>query len=359
MKRHDSMYAVVGSPESRDVVAVPDEKYEARRMRSEAQDSGTPFFCSRAVGGCGSRLKLAAGDLRIPYFSHAPQAVCDLSDAAARDGYTHLAIQEALKRWIEGTTSLRCDLEVTTSDRKGRSDLVVQDLENSHRLGLEVQLSPCTHAEMQRRSTIYLQGMNHVQWLYGPQENQACRGQIERGGYALRVRIDMATKECDLGYFGFHGARGVGSLQTTWRPLGDWIVRRNGLYSPSIKSVLEEAKTKAGAEHVSEPKPPPETYQSIYIKLSEEYEHVLTAEHAAVRERVISAIYRSARKGQLDESTALELLAWLRDLRKHSVWWRRQLLGQGRKVPGRKRPEIVIRVLELYRSQKHDARLSQ
>lgn len=241
---------------------------------------------------------------------------------------------------------------MTTSDRKGRSDLVVRDAEDSHRLGLEIQLSPLAHSEMQRRTNIYLQGMNHVQWLYGHEENQACRSQVERGGYALRVRIDMETKECDLGYFGFHGAHGIGSRQTTWRPLGDWSLRRSGLYSPNIKAVLEEAKARAEREHASKPKTPPETYESIYNALSEEYEGVLTAEYAAVRERVISAIYRSARKGQLDESTALELLAWLRDLMKHSAWWRRQLLGQVGKVSGRKGPEIVIRALEVYRSQK-------
>lgn len=138
MQRHDSIYAVVGSPESRDVVSASADKHEARRMRSEAQDSGTPFFCSLAVGGCGSELKFAAGDIRIPYFSHAPHAVCALSDDAVRDGYTHLAIQEELKRWVEETTSLRCELEVTTLDRKGRSDLVVRDADDSHRLGLEI-----------------------------------------------------------------------------------------------------------------------------------------------------------------------------------------------------------------------------
>lgn len=347
VKHQNSIYSVVGSPDSRDVVSAPIDKDEARRIRSEAQERGTHFFCSLVVGGCGSKLKLAAGDIRVPYFSHATQAVCTLSDAGARHGYTHLAIQEAVKRWIEGTTLLRCDLEVTTSDRKGRSDLVIRDAEGSHRLGLEIQLSPLTHAEMQRRTSIYLQGMHHVLWLYGDEENQACRGQVERGGYALRVRIDMATKECDLGYFGFHGARGIGSLQTTWLPLRDWIVRRNGLYSPSIKSVLEEAKAKAEIEQASKPQLPPETYQSIYTALSEEYASVLSAEYAEIRERVISAIYRSARKGQLDESTAVDLLVWLRDLGKHSTWWRRQLLG-----PGRKGPEIVLRVLEVYRSRR-------
>jgi hypothetical protein len=69
--------------------------------------------------------------------------------------------------------------------------------------------------------------------------------------------------------------------------------------------------------------------------------------YAEVRERVISAIYHNARKGQLHQSTALELLVWLRDLGRHSAWWRRQLLG-----PGKKRPEIGIRALEVYRSHR-------
>lgn len=345
--RPDSIFAVIGSSESSDVVVAPTDKDEARRMRSEAHASGTYFFCSLAIGGCGGKLKLAAGDIRVPYFSHEPQSDCDLGDVAARDGYTHLAIQEALKRWVEGTTSLLCDLEVTTSDRKGRSDLVIRDAGRSHRLGLEIQLSPLTYDEMQRRTKIYLQGMNHVQWLYGHQENQACYGQVERSGYALLVRIDMTTKECDIGYHAFRDARSIGPLETTWRPLKDWIVLRNGLYSPSIKSVLEEAKAKAEIEQPFRPKLPPETYQTIYTGLSEEYASVLTAEYAEVRERVISAIYRSARKGQLDESAAVDLLVWLRDLGKHSAWWRRQLLGSGRRGP-----EIVLRVLEVYRSRR-------
>jgi hypothetical protein len=62
-----------------------------------------------------------------------------------------------------------------------------------------------------------------------------------------------------------------------------------------------------------------EECQTIYTGLSKEYASVLSAEYAEVRELVISAIYHSARKGQLDESTALELLVWLRDLGRHSA----------------------------------------
>lgn len=349
--RHESVHAVVGNADSRDVVSAPPDKHKARKMRSDAKAAGTSFFCSLAVGGCGSKLKLAAGDVRIPYFSHAPQAVCTLTDAAARDGYTHLAIQRTLKQWVEGTTSLHCDLEVTTLDKKGRSDLVVRNTDNSHRLGLEIQISPLTHADMQRRSTVYLKAVNHVQWLYGYQENQACWGEVETSGYALRVRIDMQTLYCDLGYFGFHGAHNIGSHQTTWRPLSEWFVRPDGLFSPNIKAVLDEAKAKAERWHES--RPPPKraepaapavpavpAYEFLRNSLSQYFDDYLFKNNASVRKRVINAICRRTKRGQMEEVTAEELLAWLGE-HTMSHWWE-TLVGS------RSDDEIVTHVLDVY-----------
>lgn len=346
---HDSIYAVLGAADSRDVVTAPTDKFEARRMRSEAKSSGTSFFCSLAVGGCGSKLKLAAGDVRVPYFSHAPQAVCGLTEAAARDGYTHLAIQRALKQWVEGSTSLQCELEVTTLDRKGRSDLVIRDADDSNRLGLEIQLSPLTHADMQRRSLVYLKGVSRVQWLYGYQDNQACWGEVEKSGYALRVRINMQTLECDVGYFGFHGAHSIGSYQTTWRPLREWTVHPSGLFSPSIKAVLEEVKAKAERVHASRPAleppmpapPAMPAYEYLYYTLSEHFEAHLFKDNAAIRKRVVDAIYRKTVKGQMDEDTAEKLLRWLAE-HTLSSWWR-SLVGSRSKDA-----EIVIHVLDAY-----------
>lgn len=351
MNRHDNIYAVVGSPESRDVVTAPADKYEARSVRSDAKASGTSFFCSLAIGGCGSKLKLAAGDVRLPYFSHAPKAACTLTDSTARDGYTHLAIQRALKQWVEGSTSLRCDLEVTTNDRKGRSDLVIRNTENTHSLGLEIQLSPLTHTEMQRRSTVYLKDVNHVQWVYGDQDNQACWGEVETSGFALRVRIDMQSLACDLGYFGFHGAHSIGSHQTTWRPLRDWVVRPDGLFSASIKAVVEEARANAERLHASKPAPKPPkpdppalpAYQGLHSLLSQRFSLNLLADNTATRKRVIDAIYRRTIKGQLDETSARELLEWLAE-KTWSSWWR-TLLGTRSKDA-----EIVLHVLDVYAS---------
>ncbi|GAA2125089.1 hypothetical protein GCM10009825_01110 [Arthrobacter humicola] len=348
--RHDSIYAVLGAAGSRDVVTAPTDKYDARSMRSDAKASGTSFFCSLAVGGCGSKLKLAAGDVRIPYFSHAPQAVCALTDTAARDGYTHLAIQRELRQWVLGSTSLLCELEVTTLDRKGRSDLVIRDAEDRNRLGLEIQLSPLTHMEMRRRSLIYLKGVNKVQWLYGYEDNQACWGEVEKSGYALRVHIDMQTLACDLGYFGFHGAHNVGSFQTTWRPLKDWTVRPDGLFSPIIKAVLEEVRAKAERVHASRPAPKPSmpeppmpAYEYLYSSLSQHFETHLFKDNAVIRKRVIEAIYRKTVKGQMDEDMAEKLLQWLAE-HTLSYWWR-NLLGSRSKDA-----EIVVHVLDAYAS---------
>lgn len=356
MKRHDNIFAVVGAPESREVVTAPPDKYEARILRSDAKASGTSFFCSLAVGGCGGKLKLAAGDVRLPYFSHAPEAACSLTDSSARDGYTHLAIQRALKMWVEGNTSLRCDLEVATADRKGRSDLVVRNAEDSRRLGLEIQLSPLTHVEMQRRSAVYLKAMDHVQWLYGFQDNQACWGEVEKSGYALRVRIDMHTLDCDLGYFGFHGAHNIGSHQTTWRPLKDWIVNPGGLFSPSIQAALTDAKVEAERLHASRPDPKPPgpaqpavpAYQALHTGMSQRFKLYLFPDNAATRQRVIDAIYRRTVKGQLDETTAAELLEWL-SKKTWSSWWR-ALGAKGKDAA------IVIHVIDVYSRTKHDGK---
>lgn len=358
MKRHDNVYAVVGAAESREVVIAPADKYVARTMRSDAKASGTSFYCSVAVGGCGGRLKLAAGDVRLPYFSHAPEAACSLTDASARDGYTHLAIQKALKLWVEQSPQLRCDLEVTTLDQKGRSDLVIGSVNDSRRLGLEVQLSPLTYDDMQRRSAIYLQAVDHVQWLYGYEDNQACWGEVERRGYALRVRINMQTLDCDLGFYGFHGAHEIGSFQTTWRPLADWIIRPNGLFSPSIKAVLDEAREQAERQHAERQhaaKPPrpskpatpaAPTYEALHANLSQRFQRTLFPDNAAIRLKVINAIYRRTAKGQLDEATATELLEWL-GRKPWSSWWK-TLLGTRRKDA-----EIIIHVIDVHSRTRH------
>jgi hypothetical protein len=356
MKRHDNIYAVVGAAESCEVVRAPADKYEARTMRSDAKASDTSFYCSVAVGGCGGKLKLAAGDVRVPYFSHAPEAACSLTDSSARDGYTHLAIQKALQLWVEQSPQLQCDLEVTTLDQKGRSDLVIGSTNDSRRLGLEVQLSPLTYDEMQRRSAIYLKAVHHVQWLYGYEDNQACWGEVEVRGYALRVRIDMQTLDCALGFYGFHGAHDIGSFQTTWRPLADWIIRPNGLFSPSIKAVLEEAREQAERLYAAKPPRPSKpaaptvpAYEALYESLSRRFQRTLFPDNAAIRLRVINAIHRRTAKGQLDETTATELLEWL-SRKPWSSWWK-TLLGTRSKDA-----EIIIHVIDVYSRRRRDSK---
>lgn len=346
--RHEGIYAVVGAPDSRYVVAVPVDKYRARILRSEAKASGSSFFCSLIVGGCGSKLKLAAGDIRVPYFSHSREAPCALTDASARDGYTHLAIQNALKIWVERKTTLQCELEVATSDRKGRNDLVVRNVTNTRRLGLEIQLSPLTHAEMQRRSAVYLKAVDHVQWLYGNQENQACWGEVETSGYTLCVRIDMQSLACDLGYFGFHGANKIGSYQTTWRPLEDWIINPDGLFSPGIQAVLEYSRMKAERFKTTRPAPKPPNpappvlpvYQTLHTNLSKRFKLYLFPENTAVRQQIVDAIYRQTVEGHLEEYSAAELFEWLAG-KTWSSWWR-SLGAQGTDA------EIVAEVMNVY-----------
>jgi hypothetical protein len=355
MKRHDNVYAVVGTPESRQVIVAPFDKYVARTMR-EAKATSIGFYCSLAAGGCGGKLKLAAGDVRLPYFSHEPSAACSLTDSTVRDRYSHLALQEALKGWIERSTGLLCDLEVATADRKGRSDLVVRDAQNAYRLGLEVQLSPLTGAEMDRRSSIYLDAVHRVQWLYGNPDIQACQAEVDRQGYAVQARIDMRTGVCELGYYGLHGIQGEGSFRTTWGPLTDWVLQKDGLFSPRISELLAEVRVRAeqllaervALEAASLRVPALTTFKSLHATLTHHYDLRLIEYNAAVRKRVLNAIYRQADEGALDEQIAVEVYQWLAG-EKWSHWWD-DLLGDRRMDI-----DIVQHVLQVHAAALHDS----
>lgn len=225
----------------------------------------------------------------------------------------------------------------------------MRNAEDTRRFGLEIQLSPLTHAEVSRRSVIYAGAVHHVQWLYGIQDIQACQAEVEQRGYALQVRINVSTMECELGYFGLHGVPEEGSYRTTWGPLTDWIIRPTGLFSPTIKGVLDRAEVHAKrldaeklATKIAEASTPVlQNYSTLHASLSHHYDQRLFEHNAAVLKRVINAIYRRTKRGQLDEEVAVELLQWMAG-KTWSSWWEKMLENR------RKDHDIVVHVLETY-----------
>lgn len=91
------IYTVVGSPGSRAPMRAPADRSDARRLKG-----ANTFFCSTALGGCGGELTFAIGDVNVPHFRHQAGSKCSLMlSGSLADRYTHLAIQEALRSWIE------------------------------------------------------------------------------------------------------------------------------------------------------------------------------------------------------------------------------------------------------------------
>lgn len=156
-------YAVTDGPDGTAAVALPTTRLAALRMKIANNHA---FWCSRAVGGCGANLLVAAGEVRVPHFRHKPgeRGACLLErdPAAADEPYRHLAAQRALVAWLEaqGYTA-----EIEFPVLGGRADVHVVIDGQSH--SLEVQISPITFAQWWQRDALYRRSIGEVTWLYG------------------------------------------------------------------------------------------------------------------------------------------------------------------------------------------------
>jgi hypothetical protein len=112
------IYAVLDSADSDLPVEAPADRTEAWRLKS-----GHTFHCSTALGGCGTELTFAIGEINRPHFRHRAGVRCALmGSGSVADRYTHLAIQNALHDWINGMPGFTCRLEVAVEE--GRTDVL-------------------------------------------------------------------------------------------------------------------------------------------------------------------------------------------------------------------------------------------
>ncbi|WP_307836392.1 competence protein CoiA family protein [Arthrobacter tumbae] len=141
-------------------VRAPEARDEARRLKGS-----NTFYCSSALGGCGGELTFAIGDVNVPHFRHQSGSKCALmpSDTLG-DRYTHLAIQEALRTWIENMPGFRCQLEV--SIESGRTDVLASG--PSFEVALEVQRSQISARHVEERTARYSQRASTVHWRLIP-----------------------------------------------------------------------------------------------------------------------------------------------------------------------------------------------
>ncbi|WP_150109973.1 competence protein CoiA family protein [Crystallibacter crystallopoietes] len=244
-------FAVAGSPDSELVVKVPESRTAARTIKARYRD----FFCAPAAGGCGEPLTFAIGEINVPHFRHKADTRCRLTASAeARDQYTHLAIQTALKQWIDAMPGYSARLEVAIE--RARTDVFVTG--PGFRCCLEVQRSPLDPGEAEARTARYLAGAGAVDWLFEKQNNAAHREILYRRGYSFRVGYRFRDTSCRLGVSYLAWQDGARTEKVTGGPLSDWTITADGLHSKHLEvaraayaellrqeQALEEARRKA------------------------------------------------------------------------------------------------------------------
>jgi len=175
-------HAVMDGRDGHRVIALPLAQESALLVKH--RHSGR-FWCSTAVGGCGAPLWVIAGPIRRPHFRHplgsADSCVFGRDPHRAKAAYTHLAIQRALKAWLDGQGH-KSRMEHGLKDG-GRADphVVVGEDEQT----IEVQLSPMPEAEWVGRDARYRSQVSVVTGLYGPEANARALGEMTERDVAL------------------------------------------------------------------------------------------------------------------------------------------------------------------------------
>jgi hypothetical protein len=236
------IYAVLGSPDSGIVVRAPEDRNEARRLKS-----ASTFHCSVVLGGCGGELIFAIGDVNIPHFRHQGGSKCSLvSSGSAADRYTHLAIQEALRSWIQGMPGFSCKLEVSIEN--GRTDVLATG--PSFEAALEVQRSQLSSRNAQERTARYLHRASAVDWLYAYQNIDAHKAEIAERGWSLRIWWGWAKQECRLGVSYETGIGPEAEVKQIGGPLSEWELTPAGLDSVHLRTAKESVRAWREAERL-------------------------------------------------------------------------------------------------------------
>lgn len=234
------IYAVIGAPESRVPVQAPADRQEARRLKG-----GYSFYCSGALGGCGGELTFAIGDVNVPHFRHQAGSRCSLvSSKSLSDRYTHLAMQEALRTWIETLPGFSCRLEVFIES--GRTDVLVTG--PTFEVALEVQRSALSTRNALERAAVYSQRANVVQWLYASRDIEAYKAELADRGWSLRIWWGWAKRECRIGVSYESDNETEVEIKEVGGPLGDWEITAYGLESVHLRKATAAVERRRAAE---------------------------------------------------------------------------------------------------------------
>jgi len=118
--------------------------------------SDGPFFCP----ACGSELRIRKGLKRIHHFAHLPEKVCLYKG----ESQLHLRIKKQIYYSLLdelGNSVKNVSLEKMIDTI--RPDVLVEGFKKN--IGIEIQVTPLTPAELIRRTMAYYQQKIHVLWV--------------------------------------------------------------------------------------------------------------------------------------------------------------------------------------------------
>lgn len=223
-------HACTDGPSGILIEEAPEAREDALALKRRHADA---FWCSLEAGGCGQKVELTAGQVRIPYFRHPPgHSACAMGSSgnSTGDAYAHLAYQVALSQWLleQGHSPV---LERTFPESGGRADLHVEVTGTQH--SIEVQLSPLTEESWQDRTAKYAQHVNATTWMFGPDRGtEARRALLADGEVAWRLKVA-------------EGAVFVGTIAhdfEEWAPLIACTFDAAGVHSPHEAAAREASR---------------------------------------------------------------------------------------------------------------------
>lgn len=223
-------HAVTDGPDGTAAVALPTIRAAALRMKAAY---GHAFWCSRAIGGCGAMLLVAAGAVRIPHFRHKPRergdCILEREPLSAETNYRHLALQRALVAWIKAQGH---DPRIEYPLAGGRADVHV--VVDGRRQSLEVQLSPITDTEWRRRDELYRAQITDVTWLFGDTLDTRATENLLTRGVAFHIHVDS---DLDVAL----GTRFIDD-HIAWDELQHCKLAAGGLWTPHSAASLDASQ---------------------------------------------------------------------------------------------------------------------
>ncbi len=123
---------------------------------AEQSSSNGPFFCP----ACGSELRIRKGLKRIHHFAHLPEKNCLYKG----ESQLHLRIKKQIYYSLlqELGTNVK-DISLEKMIDTIRPDVLIEGFKKN--IGIEIQVTPLTPAELIRRTTAYYERKIHVLWV--------------------------------------------------------------------------------------------------------------------------------------------------------------------------------------------------